>query len=213
MSTDTISRRRLLAYVPAMAAATAPTAATALPGLASAIPDHLDTRQVKGLAEALSMLEKMPKGEANKVLTAIKESIELGMRNYAHDAELLALKPQFDEVFEEWWAREEGRRSHPDDYSPRSDEEIGEATDTLYELIDKILSYESITREGLKLQCCALIMDGYETWDDRTARFMGNFVVYFNIDLPRMLAVQLLTRGQNWDDEDEEEEDEEEARS
>jgi hypothetical protein len=204
---DTIltTRRRLLASMPA-AAAMAPAAATALPGLATAIPDYLDGQTVRGLTEALNHLDKLPKGEANKVLTAIKESIECSMRNHAHDAPLMALKPQFDEVFEDWWKRKEASKLDLDDCPPRSDEEVDRGADQFYELIDKILSHSPITREGLALQCRALIMDGFDDWNDRTARFVGNMVLFFNWKLPDTLAVELLTWGQHWDDEDEEEE-------
>jgi hypothetical protein len=64
MNTDTnISRRRLLARTPAIAAAAAvPTAGIAIPG-PTAIPDLLDGRKVRGLAEILVQLEEMPKAE------------------------------------------------------------------------------------------------------------------------------------------------------
>jgi hypothetical protein len=38
-------------------------------------------------------------------------------------------------------------------------------------------------------------MDGFDSWDDRAARFVTNLVLFFNIDIPDMLAVELLTRG------------------
>jgi hypothetical protein len=117
-----LSRRRLLASMPA--AAMAPAAATALPGLSTGVPDHLDGQQVRGLAEMLAKLEGLPKGEANTVLKAITEVLECGMNSHAHDAELMALKPQFDEMFKDWWEREETRKFRPADYTPRTDEEI-----------------------------------------------------------------------------------------
>jgi hypothetical protein len=213
MNTDTnLSRRRLLASMPAAAAAMAPAAAVALPGLATAVPGHLDGQQVRGLAEMLAKLEGLPKGEANTVLKAITEVLECGMNSHAHDAELMALKPQFDEVFEDWWTREETRKFRPEEYSPRSDEEVEQAANKQFEMIDKILGHRPLTRDGLKLQCCALIMSGYEEWDEHTARFVGNMVLFFDWGLPDTLAVELLTWGQDWDDEDEEgDEDKDEA--
>jgi hypothetical protein len=266
MKTDfPFSRRRLLASVPAVAAAAVPATAVALPGLATAVPGHLDGHQVRGLAEMLSALEGLPKGEANKVLTAIKETIECSMRNYEHDAPLLALKPKFDAAFEDWWKRHEAWKAETpareafnarfeaeverrtgltsnqgraladddehaaylktyretreamiteeplfDDRPPRTDAEINEWAGGLADLTDEILSHQPITREGLALQCRAMIMDGYGAWDDdgRTARFIGNMVLFFNWKLPDMLAVELLTSGQEWDDEDEDEDEE-----
>jgi hypothetical protein len=74
MQNDTIlSRRRLLARAPAVAAAVVPATATALPGFATPVPDHLDAQGVEGLAEMLEGLEKLPKDEANTVLNAITE--------------------------------------------------------------------------------------------------------------------------------------------
>jgi hypothetical protein len=45
-------------------------------------------------------------------------------------------------------------------------------------------------------------------WSGRASQFVGNLVLFFNIDLPAMLAVELLTRGQDWDDDEEEDNDE-----
>jgi hypothetical protein len=93
-----------------------------------------------------------------------------------------------------------------DERPPRTDEEI----EREYELIDKIMSHQPVTREGLALQCRALIMDGFGTWDDNgpthIARFLGNMVLFFFWKLPDTLAVELLTWGQDWTEEDEEEE-------
>jgi hypothetical protein len=53
-----------------------------------------------------------------------------------------------------------------------------------------------------------MIMDDYGAWDDdgRTARFIGNMVLFFNWKLPDTLPVELLTWGQDcWDDEDKDE--------
>jgi hypothetical protein len=66
-------------------------------------------------------------------------------------------------------------------FPPKTDEEIDREADQQYELIDKILSHSPITREGLALQCRAMIMDGWGVWNDdgRTARFLGNMVLFF----------------------------------
>jgi hypothetical protein len=111
MKSDTnLSRRRLLARIRAVAAAAVPATAVALPGLPTGVPDYLDGQTVRGLTEALRHLEGLPAGEANKVLTAITEVLECSMANHAHDAPLLALKPEFDAAFEDWWSREEDRK-------------------------------------------------------------------------------------------------------
>jgi hypothetical protein len=204
-----LSRRRMLASVPVLAATMTPVAATALPGLGTAIPEHLDPQRVKGLADALEMLERLPKGEANKVLTAITETIELSMRNHAHDAELMTLRPHLDAAFEVWWQETKARISG-DYHEARSDEEIAQAADKLWTLIDKVLSYSPMTREGLKLQCKALIMDELDDWDERSARFVGNFVMYFGMkDVPELLTGKLLHYGWEWSDENEEGDEEE----
>jgi hypothetical protein len=206
MKTDsTLSRRRLLARIPAVAAAAVPATAVALPGLATAVPGHLDDQQVRGLAEMLAALETLPPGEANKVLTAVLETIECSMRNHEHDAPLLALKPKFDAAFEDWWARTEDSKRKLGRYPPRADAEIAEWVTGLADLTDEVMAYHPITREGLALQCRALIMDGFDDWNDRTARFVGSMVLFFNWKLPDTLTVELLTWGQDWDDEDEDE--------
>jgi len=213
MKTDTpLSRRRLLARIPAVAAAAVPAAATALPGLATAVPGHLDGQQVRGLAEMLANLEKLPDDEARKVLTAITETIECSMRNHALDAELLALEPKLDAAFEDWWARTEDSMQRLGRYPSRTDEEIHEWANGLADLTDEVMGHSPITREGLKLQCRALIIDGYGVWNDHTARFVANLVLFFGWKLPDTLAVKLLTRDLDVQDEDEdEEEDSDEA--
>jgi hypothetical protein len=45
-------------------------------------------------------------------------------------------------------------------------------------LINKILGYQPLTRDGLKLQCRAMIMDGYGSWDDCTGRFVGTLMLF-----------------------------------
>jgi hypothetical protein len=211
-NTTTLSRRRLLASsMPALAtaAAMAPVAASALtshPAGAGAILEHLDRRRIQDLMRLLDQLDGMPKGEANKVLTAITETIECSMRNHEHDAPLLALKPKFDAAFDDWWARTEDSKQGLGRYPSRTDEEIDEWASGLAELTDEVMGHHPITREGLALQCRAMIMDGYGAWDDRTARFIGNMVLFFNWKLPNTLAVELLTWGQDcWADEDEQE--------
>jgi hypothetical protein len=205
----TLSRRRLLAGVPAVAAAGVPSVAAALPGLATAVPDHLDGQQVRGLAEMLDKLDKLPKGEARTIMQAITESIECSMRNHAHDAELLALKPKFDAAFEDWWARTVDSKQDLGRYPSRTDEEIDEWANGLADLTDEVMSHHPITREGLALQCRAMIMDGYGAWDDRIGRFIGNMVLFFDWKLPDTLAVELFTWG--WKDEDEEEDNDEDG--
>jgi hypothetical protein len=203
-----LSRRRLLAHIPAVAAAAVPATVVALPGVATAVPGHLDGHQVRGLAEMLSALEGLPKGEANTVLKAITEVLECGMNSHAHDAPLMALKPKFDAAFEDWWARTDDSKRNLGRYPARTDEEIDEWADGLADLTAEVMGHRPITREGLALQCRALIMDGFDDWNDRTARFVGNMVLFFNWKLPDTLAVELLTWGQDWDDEDEEEDEE-----
>jgi hypothetical protein len=167
MKTDTkLSRRRLLARIPAVAAAAVPAAAVALPGLATAVPGHLDGQQVRGLAEMLNKLEKLPDDEARTVLTAITDAIECSMRNHEHDAPLLALKPKFDAAFEDWWARTEDSKQGLGRYPARTDEEIDEWADGLADLTDEVMAHQPITREGLAMQCRAMIMDGHGAWDD-----------------------------------------------
>ena len=205
----TLSRRRLLASsMPAVAAAAMPAAATALPALATAVPGHLDGQQVRGLAEMLNKLEKLPDDEARTVLTAITDAIECSMRNHEHDAPLLALKPKFDAAFEDWWARTEDSKQGLGRYPARTDEEIDEWADGLADLTDEVMARHPITREGLAMQCRAMIMDGYSAWDDHghTARLIGSLVLFFGWKLPNTLAVELLARGQDWDDEEEEDE-------
>jgi len=193
MKTDLpFSRRRLLARIPVVAAAAVPTAATALPGLAAAIPDD---RRAAIIAKTLDSLDELPAGEADKVLQAVKETIECGMRNHAHDAPLLALKPQFDQVFEEWWRQKEASKPQFDSRLPMSDEEIDRAADKLYELIDRILDHPPITTAGLALYCRAMILHGYDDWDDRTARFVGNIVLFFGWEPPQSLMAGLLFRS------------------
>ena len=80
MKTKTFTRRRKLASTPAVAAAAAAT------GDAPAVPDHLDPRRVRGLAEALPWLDGMPKEEANTVLEAITSALKWGLQNHAQDA-------------------------------------------------------------------------------------------------------------------------------
>jgi hypothetical protein len=212
MKSDTIlslSRRRLLASMPAVAAAAVPAAATALPALAAAVPDPERDRRAAIIAAQLDSLDALPNDQAHKVLTAISEVLKCGIRNHDHDAPLMALKPQFDEVFEDWWRRKEASKLNLDQYSPRTDEEVEREADKLYELIDKILDHSAITREGLALQTRAMILHGYDDWDDRTARFFGNMAVFFGWELPPSLIAGLM--GWNDGDEGDDEESEGEA--
>jgi hypothetical protein len=198
MKFDVLSRRHMLANILAVAAMAVPTAAIEASGLAAAIPNHLDVQGVKGLAEMLERLDNLPKDFSNQVLTAITETLECSMDTHAHHAELVALRPQLEEAFAESRRREEAE--------PRSDEEIDEAADKLYALIDKVLSYRPLTREGLKLQCKALVIDGINEWGERTAKFVANFVLYFGMELPDLLMVRLLSP---WPEEVEENDEEE----
>ncbi len=252
MKTDTnLSRRRLLASMPAAAAAMAPAAASALTGLPTGvvIPAHLDARQFERHLDLLAMLDRLPNDEANKVLTAITEVIDCSMRTHAHDAELMALKPQFDAVFDEWWQRIEAQRRHLGEFnaelerrtgltraqgdqlergspefeayrvasialsdespSSRSDEEVDQEADEMFALIDKILTFSPLTRDGLRLQCRALIMDNYDDWNENVAKFVGSVVLFFNIELPGRLAAKLMAVGWSEGDEGEEDEDSE----
>jgi hypothetical protein len=165
-----ISRRAMLAGVPAVAVMAVPGTAHAAAGLATAVPNHLDAQGVKGLAEALERLDKLPTDFARQVLTAITKTLECSMDAHAHNAELVALGPQLDEALPESWQREEAE--------PRNEEEIDQAADKLYTLIDKVLSYKPLTREGLKLQCKAIVIDGPIDWDEGIAKFVTNFVLY-----------------------------------
>jgi hypothetical protein len=61
-----------------------------------------------------------------------------------------------------------------------------------------------------------MIMDGYDDWNDRTARFVHNVVLYFNIELPGTLAVRLFAidcddEGEDEDEDGDEDEDNDEA--
>jgi hypothetical protein len=113
MNTDiALSRRRLLASFPAVAATAVPAAATALSGLPAAIPPHLDGRKIEGLAEMLAMLENMPPDEANKILDFLARAIGQARHDLAADADLMALKPTFDQMFDNWWTRWEDSMEH-----------------------------------------------------------------------------------------------------
>jgi hypothetical protein len=256
MKSDTIlslSRRRLLASMPAVAAAAVPAAATALPALAAAVPDPERDRRAAIIAAQLDSLDALPNDQAHKVLTAISEVLKCGIRNHEHDAPLMALKPQFDEVFEDWWKRAEAskldlaafeaelerrtgvtlaqsqelERGGPEfeawrtarmalvdegwpssQWPPRSDEEINQAANKMYEMIDKILDHSAITRAGLELQTRAMILHGYDDWDDRTASFFGNMAVFFGWELPPSVMAGLLLRGWHGGDEGDDEESE-----
>jgi hypothetical protein len=89
-----------------------PAAATALSGLPAAIPPHLDGRKIEGLAEMLAMLEDMPPDEANKILDFLARAIGQARHDLAADADLMALKPAFDQMFDNWWARWEDSMEH-----------------------------------------------------------------------------------------------------
>jgi hypothetical protein len=137
---STMSRRGLLAGVPAIAVAVGPAAATALSGLPAAIPAPTHDAAIQ------EMLGRMPPDERRAVLTAVKEAIECSMRCCEDDAELLVLKPEFDEVFDGW------RRQFQD--PPRhaaSEEENDRFADRLYGLADQVLGHRPRTRDGCGL--------------------------------------------------------------
>jgi hypothetical protein len=238
-NTTTISRRRLLARVPAMAATMAPGAATALSGLPT------DDWRAKAIADTLDMLPEDDE-EARKILQTISDCLKASMRDRANDAELLALKPQFDDVFDDWWSRHEaweaekpqraafraafeteverhtgltrdqGWALEGDDrdtyqatrvatrvamfdeasiarrYESRTDEEIEQETDKQWELVDEILSHHPVTRDGLALQCRAMIIEGYDDWDGPVRAFVAGVAAFLFLELPQALAEELF---------------------
>jgi hypothetical protein len=103
MNNHTMSRRGLLAGVPAIAVAVAPAVATALPDPESVRRDAILDRHL----DVIGRLDSMPVEDRRMILTACTDAIKMSMEEHACDAELLALKPQFDEVFEDWWRRVE----------------------------------------------------------------------------------------------------------
>jgi hypothetical protein len=178
------------------------------------------------------------------ILTAITDAIEISIAEHACDADLLALKPQFDEVFEDWWQRAEAaaerqeafeaelaRRtgmtrgqfdgfgrdsvegkaylaalealsedgSVPRRYPPRSDEAIARDADKLYGLMDQILSHRALTREGLRLQCRAMIVDVHDDSNGRTRQFVASVASFLRMELPDALAAELY----DWFEDDE----------
>lgn len=147
------------------------------------------------------------------------------------DDELLALKPEFDEVFEQWWQQHLDWEAHSrvfeaelerrtgmtraqgwklletdraewedtynatmsaildEDIDPHhggiGDEESSRRTAKRYELIVPILGQKAITREGLALQCRAMIMDNCGDWhDERTAQFVASVAAFTGAELP-----------------------------
>jgi hypothetical protein len=101
MSNTKTTRRSLLAGLPAAAAMVAPAAAIALPDPERSRRDEILERHL----DVLSRLDDMPLEGRRKVLTAVTDAIETSMAEHSCDAELLALGPEFDEVFEDWWQR------------------------------------------------------------------------------------------------------------
>ncbi len=184
---STLSRRRLLSAVPAVAATMAPAAAS--------------FDKCSGALGGLAM---------------------------GADAELLALKPAFDEVFAEWWQQHLDDAAHripfeaelerrtgmtraqswellrtdraewEATYEPPmeemfkenpsediDDEESNRRCAKRYELIDAILDFTAATREGLALQCRAMIMDNFGDWHDgRTPQFVASVAAFAGAELP-----------------------------
>jgi hypothetical protein len=195
----TVTRRRLLASVPAAAAAGVPSVATALGGLAT-----------------------------------------------DDDAELLALKPAFDQVFEQWWQQhlvweahtvvfeaelerrtgmtraqgwklaEHDRAEWEATYFAQmraiphlggiDDEEGSRQCARRYELIDAILGFTATTREGLALQCRAIILDNFDDWPcDRIISFVASVTAFAGAELPAPAAEMFVSRFDQDEDEDNDE--------
>ncbi len=200
MKTETtLSRRRLLASVPAVAAAGLPSIATALGGL--------------------------PTGD---------------------DAELLAFKPEFDEVFEQWWQQHLVWEAHSKVFEAElerrtgmtraqgwkllktdraeweetyhasmsklieedgdrggiDDEEMNRRGTKRYELIYEILGQKAVTREGLALQCRAIIMDNFDDWPcDRVASFVASVAAFAEAELPQPAEELFTVRDEDEEDE------------
>jgi hypothetical protein len=103
------------------------------------------------------------------------------------DADLLALKPRFDEIFDEYVQRAEARP-----LAQESDEEIDARCNRMMEVIAEVLSHTPITRQGLALQTRAVIMNSYGDWhEEGIASFVIGVVGYLNIDLPKIVMKDL----------------------
>jgi hypothetical protein len=92
-------------------------------------------------------------------------------------------------------------------YPPRTDEEIRRYADRLYGLVDEILSHVAFTREGLRLQCRAMIIVSIDDWNDNTRQFVASVARFLRMPVPDALEAHLY----GWDDEDDREEDDESA--
>jgi hypothetical protein len=83
-----------------------------------------------------------------------------------------------------------------------TDEEIKTWCSKLYEMIDEALSHSPVTREGLAMQCKAMLMDNYSDWrDPRTPSFVASVVLYLNMELPDFLMDDLFTAAVDEEDE------------
>ena len=105
------------------------------------------------------------------------------------DAELLALKPRFDEIFGEWrqWIEAHDRQDIEDAVLDAF------GLNTLYEIIDEVLNYSPVTREGLALQCRAMLMHNYGDWQDlRTAAFVAGVACFLKMKLPDFVTDDLF---------------------
>lgn len=244
MNTDTkMSRRRLLAQAPIVAIAAVPTVAIAFPDVPdiAALMQGRPDWQIRGIVSMVDMLPQDP-DETRKVLTAICESIKVSMRARDADAELLALKPRFDEIFDTWCWRVEAARQDREDldaelfrrtgltreqrsklngsereafrpvrheiiaaYRTSHPRRLTETDDEgkawcmkLYEMINEVLSYRPVTREGLAMQCRAMIMDNFsDWWDWRTPSFVASIVLYLNMELPDFVMDDLFAAIEN----------------
>jgi hypothetical protein len=209
MSTTNTTRRGLFAGVPAIAVAAVPAAATALP---DPVRDRRDAILDRHL-DVIGRLDSMPVEGRRTVLTAVTDAIETSMGEHACDAELLALKPKFDEVFDDWWRRTEAAADHQEAferrYPPRTDGEIDQDADRLYGLVDEILRHRAYTREGLRLQCRAMIIDSYDERHGKEWEFVASVATFLRMhDLPDALMADLY----DWKFEDDEEEDGDDGR-
>jgi hypothetical protein len=93
--------------------------------------------------------------------------------------------------------------SIPRRFPQRSDEENARDADRLYGLIDNILSHHALTREGLRLQCRAMIIVSRDSFSDQSWWFVASVVSFLRMEtrLPDALVADLY----GWDDEEDDE--------
>jgi hypothetical protein len=116
----------------------------------------------------------------------ISDALRVAKADIAADAELLALKPEFDKVFDRW-CRERAGEPHS-----LSDEEWERRTEDQFELIGEIMRYLPVTREGLAFQCRAMIIHEFETWTGPVQCFIASVASVLRLDLPNHLWARLL---------------------